>query len=254
MAVQVEATVALCLGRRHELGVDVGIAEQFGGDDVVGVLLGRGDHERAVVDLPVDRPTGHADERLQIGGRIHSLRHQHDRAGRRRHRQRRLGRVKGGIAVGVRRGLLAQQVIGDVGETLPVVDEQIVPASPHGVGDRFADGLVDRRIVLRTQAGEAKELPHRLGGDPREKLSTRIGPAIFHGAGHDERPRRDHRQERVLVAGQLRFPVGIRCKGGAEPMRKTLRDHVQRLAEVAAGESRASAARLVGDDHGKPLV
>ena len=197
------------------------------------MLLGRLHQERAVVDLPVDRPTAHADERLQVGGHIDTFRQKHDRTGRRLHRQWRLHRVKGGIAVGLRRGLLAERAVGDVGEPLPVVRKQFVPTGADVVGDRFADGLVDRGIVLRAQAGEAEELPRGLSSDTGKKFATRVGPAILHGAGHDERPGRDHRQQRVLVAGQFRFPVGIGRKGGAEPVRETLRDHAHRLAEVS---------------------
>ena len=198
------------------------------------MLLGRLHQERAIVDLPVDRPTRHADERLQVGGRIDTFRQEHDRAGRRLHRQWRLRRMKGGIAVGLRRGLLAERAVSDVGEPLPVVRKQFVLAGADVVGDRFADGLVDRGIVLRAQAGEAEELPGRLSSDAGKEFATRVGPAILHGAGHDERPGSHHRQQRVLVAGQVCFPVGVGREGGAKPVWKPRRDHRQRLAEVAA--------------------
>ena len=218
------------------------------------MLLGRLHQERAIIDLPVDRPTCHADERLQVGGRIDTFREKHGRTGRRLHRQRRLDWVKGGIAIGRRGRLLAERAVGDVGEPLPVVRKQFVPTGADVVGDRFADGLVDRGIVLRAQAGEAEELPRGLSSDTGKKFATRVGPAILHGAGHDERPGRDHRQQRVLVAGEFRFPVGIGRKGRAEPVREPLRDHADRLAEVAAREGRTATTRLIRNDHGEPFV
>jgi hypothetical protein len=126
VAVQVEAAVALGLGRHHELSVDVGVAECLLRNGVIGTLLRRRSDERVLLPTLVDRAARHARKsgfRRGGGGA-----NEHDRSRGRRHRQRLLHRGERGLAIGLWGYLAEGRAVGMVGEPLPVVVEQVVAA------------------------------------------------------------------------------------------------------------------------------
>ena len=215
----------------------------------------RVDDKPAILHLPVDRSAGHAHKLRRGRGGI--CRDKHDRARGRRHREGRLLRMErlfGSRQLRLVWRLLEQGAIGEIGEPLPVILDEVVRAGANVVADRSADRRIDRRILGRAETGAAEELPGRLRGDQRQKFAARIGPAILDGARRIERPRRDQREEAMLVARQFGFAVGVGRKGWAEPVWKSLRDIAHRLAVVAAREGGTGAARFVRDDQRKPLV
>ena len=197
VTVEVEAAVALRDRRRHELGVDVGVAEHRNRDDVVGVALGGADHEGAVLDPPVDRAAGHVRELRAT--RLAASAEEQDGPGGRWHRQRFLDGAEGRVAC--RRLDAAERAVGEVGEPQPVVLEEIVLPRANVVADGLTDGGVDRWKGVGAESLEAEEFPDRAGGDGGQELAPRIGPAIIDGAGHVERAGRGHRERHVGVNG-----------------------------------------------------
>ena len=248
VTVEVEAAVALRDRRRHELGVDLSIAERRSRDGVVGMPGGGSDDERAVRDGPVARATTHARE-LQFPG-FASVAEEQDGPGGRRGRQH----VLRGPEVGRRGREAAERAVGEVGEPQPVVLEEVVLPRADVVADGLTDGGVDRWQGVGAESLEAEKLPDRAGRDGGQELAPRIGPAIIDGAGHVERAGRGHRERHVGVDGQVQFVVGVAGERRTKPVREPAGDRRDCLAVVAPLERRSTTARLVRDHHREPLV
>jgi hypothetical protein len=119
----------------------------------------------------------------------------------RRHGQWRLHGTEGRSGRRWLHRLLQHGAVGEIGESLPVILEQIVTAGADVIADRVADRRVDGRILRRAKPHETKQLPHWLRGDAGEKLSTRVGPTVVDGTGHVKRSRGRHGKEHVGIDG-----------------------------------------------------
>ena len=147
-----------------------------------------------------------------------------------------------GLAPGIRldglsrpgRLFFEQVPVGKVGKLRPVIGQQIVFAIANVIANRFTNRGVDRWHGFSTETGEAIEFPGPAGGDCCQELTTGIGPAVFFGTGHVERPWRGHGKQGMLIAGQFNFPAGVVGQHRAEPVGKPLGDHGDGFPEVAS--------------------
>ena len=95
-------------------------------------------------------------------------------------------------------------------------------------------GWLSSGISLTRQAVGAQQPIDRIGVLGGKELAARVGPAVFHGAGHVHRPRRDQRDQHVLIDRQVVLLAVVLVEVVAEPVRERLVDRGHGLAEDAA--------------------
>jgi len=111
----------------------------------------------------------------------------------------------------------------------------------------FAGGIEGANIGL-VQPTRPEQRVNRAGALRCAIAPERIGPAVAPGAAQEQRPRRDQRQQLVLVDGKRLFGVGIAAISRGEPMWIGACDLADAFAHAAACKRRPAGARLVGDN------
>ena len=156
---------------------------------------------------------------------------------------------------GVFRCRAVEVPVGKLQPALPVKIGHVVAAMANVIADRAVeDRLVDRRHLRDGQASAAEQTIHWIGSAGREELAARVGPGVVHGAGNVNRPRGNERNQHVLVHRQIVDAIGELFQIAAEPMGKDIDDGFQRLAETAARQRGAAAARVVRNYQRETLV
>ena len=125
---------------------------------------------------------------------------------------------------------------------------------PDVITERPAHRGVHCRHRRHSQPRLSVQRVDPLGAQRGQKFATRIRPLVAHRTRHVERPRRDQRQQLVLVHGQRRFVVVVTAEIFRKPVRKFLIYDPHRLAVDALAQRRPATAALVGDHEREPLV
>ena len=125
---------------------------------------------------------------------------------------------------------------------------------PDVITERPAHRSVHCRHRRHFQPRLSVQRVNRLRAQRGQKFPTRIRPLVASRTRHVERPRRDQRQQLVLVHGQRRFVVVVTAEVFCKPVRKFLIYNAHRLAVDALAQRRPAAAALVGNHEREPLV
>src|SRR5690349_17780630 len=99
--------------------------------------------------------------------------------------------------------LSTPEAIGEVRESIPIVWREVVDAGAHMVRATAADERpLERRHVRRRDRRVTPQRKDRRTRSQRQELAAGIGPEVLVGTRHVERPRRDERQQQMLIDRQ----------------------------------------------------
>ncbi len=133
--------------------------------------------------------------------------------------------------------LAVEFAVREIHVGVPVEDLVVVFARADVVSHAVADErLVQRRHDVGRKSFASKEFPDWFGFMDREPFAALVRPEVFVRAGDVDGPRRDERDEFMLVERQLVFAIDVFSVIAAEPMLEGVLDDLQRLAEAASGD------------------